>query len=81
LKPKWWGSPLVQEKKYQEKPVKREEIIIIIIIIIFPASKMALSNVSTCFSKSLDPLILIKTLSVRVFPRYSAEKPGIDRIK
>jgi hypothetical protein len=34
LKPEWWGSPLVQEEKYQEKPVKREEIIIIIIIII-----------------------------------------------
>jgi hypothetical protein len=28
LKPEWWGSPLVQEEKYQEKPVKREEIII-----------------------------------------------------
>jgi hypothetical protein len=24
LKPEWWGSPLVQEEKYQEKPVKRE---------------------------------------------------------
>jgi hypothetical protein len=23
LKPVWWGSPLVQEEKYQEKPVKR----------------------------------------------------------
>jgi hypothetical protein len=34
LKPEWWGSPLVQEEKYQEKPMKREEIIIIIIIII-----------------------------------------------
>jgi hypothetical protein len=34
LKPEWWGSPLVQEEKYQEKPVKREEIIIIIIIIL-----------------------------------------------
>jgi hypothetical protein len=37
LKPESWGSPLVQEEKYQEKPVKRdeeEEIIIIIIIII-----------------------------------------------
>jgi hypothetical protein len=22
LKPEWWGSPLVQEEKYQEKPVK-----------------------------------------------------------
>jgi hypothetical protein len=33
LKPEWWFSPLVQEEKYQEKPVKREEIIIIIIII------------------------------------------------
>jgi hypothetical protein len=31
LKPEWWGSPLVQEEKYQEKPVKREEIIITII--------------------------------------------------
>jgi hypothetical protein len=31
LKPEWWGSPLVQEEKYQEKPMKREEIIIIII--------------------------------------------------
>jgi hypothetical protein len=29
LKPEWWGSPLVQEEKYQEKPVKREEIIVI----------------------------------------------------
>jgi hypothetical protein len=28
LKPRWWGSPLLQEEKYQEKPVKREEIII-----------------------------------------------------
>jgi hypothetical protein len=34
LKPEWWGSPLVQEEKYQEKSVEREEIIIIIIIII-----------------------------------------------
>jgi hypothetical protein len=25
LKPEWWGSPLVQEEKYQEKPVKIEE--------------------------------------------------------
>jgi hypothetical protein len=24
LKPEWWGSPLVQEEKYQEIPVKRE---------------------------------------------------------
>jgi hypothetical protein len=24
LKPEWWGSPLVQEEKYLEKPVKRE---------------------------------------------------------
>jgi hypothetical protein len=24
LKPEWWGSPLVQEEKYQEEPVKRE---------------------------------------------------------
>jgi hypothetical protein len=28
LKPEWWGSPLVQEENYQEKPVKREEEII-----------------------------------------------------
>jgi hypothetical protein len=34
LKPEWWGSPLVQEEKYKEKPVKREEVIITIIIII-----------------------------------------------
>jgi hypothetical protein len=25
LKPQSWGSPFVQEEKYQEKPVKREE--------------------------------------------------------
>jgi hypothetical protein len=31
LKPEWWCSPLVQEEKYQEKPVKREEEEIIII--------------------------------------------------
>jgi hypothetical protein len=24
LKPEWWGSPLVQDKKYQEIPVERE---------------------------------------------------------
>jgi hypothetical protein len=30
LKPEWWGSPLVQEEMYQEKPVKREKKIIII---------------------------------------------------
>jgi hypothetical protein len=24
LKPVWWGSPLVQEEKYQEKPVKKK---------------------------------------------------------
>jgi hypothetical protein len=23
LKPEWWGSPLVQEEKYQEKPLKK----------------------------------------------------------
>jgi flagellar basal body-associated protein FliL len=34
LKPGWWGSPLVQKEKYQEKHVKRKEEIIIIIIII-----------------------------------------------
>jgi hypothetical protein len=34
LKPEWWGSPLVQEKKYQAKPMKREEMMIIIILII-----------------------------------------------
>jgi hypothetical protein len=34
LKPEWWGLPLVQQEKYQEKPVKREEQIIIMIIII-----------------------------------------------
>jgi hypothetical protein len=28
LKPEWWGSPLVQKEKYQEKSVKREEEII-----------------------------------------------------
>jgi hypothetical protein len=32
LEPEWWGSPLVQKERYQEKPVKRDEIIIIIII-------------------------------------------------
>jgi hypothetical protein len=31
LKPEWWGSPLGEEEKYQEKPLKREEEIIIII--------------------------------------------------
>jgi hypothetical protein len=31
LKPEWWGSPLVQEEKYQENTVKIEEEIIIII--------------------------------------------------
>jgi hypothetical protein len=39
LKPEWWGSPLVQEEKYQEKPVKREEELIIIIIIIIITNK------------------------------------------
>jgi hypothetical protein len=34
LKPEWWGSPLVQEEKYQEKPVKEEEEEIIIVIVI-----------------------------------------------
>jgi hypothetical protein len=34
LKPEWWGSPLVQEEKYQEKPVKREDETTIIIVII-----------------------------------------------
>jgi hypothetical protein len=32
LKPEWWGSPLVQEEKYQETPVKREKEIIIQLI-------------------------------------------------
>jgi hypothetical protein len=27
LKPEWWGSPLVQKEKYQEKPVKRKEVL------------------------------------------------------
>jgi hypothetical protein len=35
LKPEWWGSPLVQEEKYQEKPVKREEEIIMMMILSF----------------------------------------------
>jgi hypothetical protein len=29
LNPEWWGSPLVQEEKYQEKPVKGKEEVII----------------------------------------------------
>jgi hypothetical protein len=33
LKPERWGSPLVQEEKYQEKSVIREGIIIIMRII------------------------------------------------
>jgi hypothetical protein len=37
LKAERWGSPLLQEEKYQEKPVKIEIIIIIIIIIIATA--------------------------------------------
>jgi hypothetical protein len=32
LKPEWWGSPLVQEEKYQEKPVKRHQWMKVIII-------------------------------------------------
>jgi hypothetical protein len=32
LKPEWWGSPLVQQENYQEKPVKRGQEIIIIIL-------------------------------------------------
>jgi hypothetical protein len=31
LKHEWWGSPLVQEEKYQAKSVKTEEVVIIII--------------------------------------------------
>jgi hypothetical protein len=34
LKPECWGSPLVQEAKHREKPLKREEEEIIIIITI-----------------------------------------------
>jgi hypothetical protein len=45
LKPEWWGSPLVQEEKYQEKPVKREEEIIIIIIIIKSLHRSTTSSV------------------------------------
>jgi hypothetical protein len=30
LKPEWWGSPLVQEENYQERPVEREGEIMII---------------------------------------------------
>jgi hypothetical protein len=42
LKPEWWGSPLVQEEKYQEKPVEREEIIIIIITIIITSIRFVI---------------------------------------
>ena len=34
LKTKWWGSPLVQEKYQEEKPVTRDIHIIIIVVII-----------------------------------------------
>ena len=34
MKPEQWGSPLVQEKYREKKPVARDVIIIIIIIII-----------------------------------------------
>jgi hypothetical protein len=49
LKPEWWGSPLVQDEKYQEKPVKREEEeeIIIIIIIIIIMSVMCMLNITS----------------------------------
>jgi hypothetical protein len=32
LKAEWWGSPLVQEEQFEEKPVKGEEIIVVVII-------------------------------------------------
>jgi hypothetical protein len=55
---------LVQEEKYQEKPVKREEIITIITIIIIIKS---------------SPNIIAKvlTLTVRVRRSCDAEKTGI----
>jgi hypothetical protein len=44
LKPELWSSPLVQEEKYQEKPVKREEEETIIIIIIIGLHKLQHQN-------------------------------------
>jgi hypothetical protein len=44
LKPEWWGSPFVQEEKYQVKHVKREEEIIIIIIIIIITETVNISR-------------------------------------
>jgi hypothetical protein len=43
VKSELWGSPLVQEENYQEKPVKREEqtVIIIIVIIITPMNMIS----------------------------------------
>jgi hypothetical protein len=34
LKPEWWGSPLVQEEKYQEKPVKTKVVVVVVAIVI-----------------------------------------------
>jgi hypothetical protein len=34
LKPEWWGSPLVQEEKYQEKPVNREAEIVVAVTVV-----------------------------------------------
>jgi hypothetical protein len=63
LKPEWWGSPLAQEEKYQEKPVKREEIIIIIIITTTTTRLLTMSFfyvVTPCGPEDRDRMFLRK---------------------
>jgi hypothetical protein len=39
LQPKWWGSPLVQEKMYQEKSVKKAEKkaeMVVVVVVVMP---------------------------------------------
>jgi hypothetical protein len=57
LKPEWWGSPLVQEVKYKENPLKRE---IIVIIIIIEGTYIAETlNLVECVENKEDSLIQI----------------------
>jgi hypothetical protein len=52
LKPEWWDSPLFQEEKYQEKPVKREKEIIITTL----CDMFKIANKKKLWSKC-DPIV------------------------
>jgi hypothetical protein len=68
LKPEWWGSPLVQEEKYQENLWKENIIIIIITTIYISSNSLEFEGLES--KLSCEELCCITTAPLSLVRRY-----------